>query len=443
MDGDKTVIFELSASKGIELGTNSKYTVTISDDDTVYPGISSLDENFDALGLADNDDFAASGWLNFAEVGTYTYSANVFSTDTEVVMSSYQSGEDSNISWLIAPKLNFDGMTTKEMSFWNYTAYNDGVTTFQLLYSNDFDGTTATITSATWKELSFIKATSENDNYEFVESGDIDLSSISGSGYIAFKYTGSGDSGEDDSYAIDRLLIGIETPELTITESLTDFGSFDNGHSSTEQSFTVSGVSIKGSVTVSAPGNYEVSTTSGSGFASSVTLADVSSAQTVFVRFSPTSGFNQEIEGQIAFEADNIITKELTITGTETGNVSVGTTERFNGSDAVLSSQYSDGTFTGVANISWSFVESRDNGGYPIDGEGIMLRRSSDNSNISASIDGGIGNFSVNLRKAYTGASDRQVEVFVNGRSVGASEIFGASTGADDTVTDVTQKLEI
>ncbi len=85
-------------------------------------------------------------------------------------------------------------------------------------------------------------------------------------------------------------------------------------------------------------------------------------------------------------------------------------------------SSYSNGSFEGDDGFIWYYYASRDERGYEIDGTGIMLRRSSDNSRIiSESVSEGIGDFSCDLKKAFTGRGNRQVELFVNGISYGKS----------------------
>ncbi|QLY39856.1 hypothetical protein HF295_02865 [Hujiaoplasma nucleasis] len=102
-------------------------------------------------------------------------------------------------------------------------------------------------------------------------------------------------------------------------------------------------------------------------------------------------------------------------------------TEDFTNSNATGS--YLDNSFIGNNGITWSYVQSRDENGDDnnsgIDGNALMLRRSSDNSNIiSSMISGGISYFEVKLYKGFTGGGDRQVELFINGESKGTSTPF-------------------
>ena len=93
--------------------------------------------------------------------------------------------------------------------------------------------------------------------------------------------------------------------------------------------------------------------------------------------------------------------------------------ESFANSNAT--SSYADGNFTGNDAITWTYIQSRDdNGTAGITAPALMLRRSSDESKVTSStIAGGIGDFSVKLYKGFTGAGDRQVELFINGVSRG------------------------
>ncbi len=105
--------------------------------------------------------------------------------------------------------------------------------------------------------------------------------------------------------------------------------------------------------------------------------------------------------------------------------------EDFTNSNATAS--YADGSFEGNDGITWNYYHSRDDGGYPIDGNGLMLRRASDSKLESETISGGIGSFSLKMRKAFTGTSERQLELYINGVLKGTSQIFGP-TEPDPTI---------
>ncbi|MDD3739565.1 MAG: lamin tail domain-containing protein [Lentimicrobiaceae bacterium] len=110
-------------------------------------------------------------------------------------------------------------------------------------------------------------------------------------------------------------------------------------------------------------------------------------------------------------------------------------TEKFNASNATAS--YGDGSFTGVNNVQWSYVHSRDEGSYAIEDKGIMLRRSDEPSSLSATFINGIGEFSFKYRKAFTAAKTRtyKVDVIHNGTTT-TYDIpeFGSGNGAQTTI---------
>ncbi|MDP5275921.1 chitobiase/beta-hexosaminidase C-terminal domain-containing protein [Chengkuizengella axinellae] len=99
---------------------------------------------------------------------------------------------------------------------------------------------------------------------------------------------------------------------------------------------------------------------------------------------------------------------------------------------------YADGSFLGDNDIAWSYISARDESGYGIDGNGLMLRNAESNSSIvSEVITGGIHSFSVNLKKGFTGAGNRQVELFINGESKGTSEAFDDTDVHTFTVDEI------
>ncbi len=128
--------------------------------------------------------------------------------------------------------------------------------------------------------------------------------------------------------------------------------------------------------------------------------------------------------------------------------------------NSAATSSYADGSFVGNGGVTWTYVASRaavaNTGGLPDAAQmpALMLRRSSSSSAIlSSTISGGIADFSVKLYKQFTGSGNRQVELFINGVSVGTSTPFddydehvftvtGINVGGDFTIElkDITSK---
>ncbi|MGI6342163.1 MAG: lamin tail domain-containing protein [Bacteroidales bacterium] len=106
-----------------------------------------------------------------------------------------------------------------------------------------------------------------------------------------------------------------------------------------------------------------------------------------------------------------------------------------------LTTSYLDGSFTNsVSGITWTYGHSRDEGSYPITSKGLMLRRASD-SYLEATFPNGVGVFTFQYRKAFTGANTRQLELIVNGTQVATTPEFGGVSGADPTIHDFTHTV--
>lgn len=101
----------------------------------------------------------------------------------------------------------------------------------------------------------------------------------------------------------------------------------------------------------------------------------------------------------------------------------------------VLSASYATNSFTNATTgIKWSYANSRNEGDYAITTKGIMLRYA--NSYLEATLPNGFGQLSFQYRKAFTGGSERQLELLVNGTQVAVSPKFGTTTLEETTVYD-------
>jgi len=118
-----------------------------------------------------------------------------------------------------------------------------------------------------------------------------------------------------------------EAPTITAVGTLSAVSTTYGTDSASPTSFTVSGGNLTGDLSVSAPSGFEVSTNSGSGYATSLTLAQSSgsvSSQTIYVRLAATTGAgsysgNVSITGggataqNLATASSTVATKALTI----------------------------------------------------------------------------------------------------------------------------------
>ncbi len=117
------------------------------------------------------------------------------------------------------------------------------------------------------------------------------------------------------STAIPFSLTVLALPTITTSGTLTAFGAC-SGTESTEQSFTVSGKYLTGDITITPPTGFEVSTTSGSGFGSSVLLTQSGGSvanTTVYVRMAASAAGTPS--GNIACTATGAATQNVAVSG--------------------------------------------------------------------------------------------------------------------------------
>ncbi|MEL7120702.1 MAG: DUF5689 domain-containing protein, partial [Bacteroidota bacterium] len=152
--------------------------------------------------LSDDTDIALSGWLNVAVKGTRVWRADSFQGNGFAQATAFQDSNSEMEAWLITPSFNAD--TARLLSFRSAQAFyvHAGLS---VLISTDFDG--SDISGATWTELTVPIANNSQSNYDWVESGEIDLSAFTGTNvYVAFRYTGTG-SQNTTTFRIDDVQI--------------------------------------------------------------------------------------------------------------------------------------------------------------------------------------------------------------------------------------------
>ncbi len=155
---------------------------------------------------------SGNGWTNYIQEGSRDW-RSFFSDGTNgslgisATIGSYQSGDDSTIAWLIMPEFNFDAQDGETLNFKTSNSFSDG-STLELLFSSDWDGNPDNIATATWDLIPAAYITQDDDSFsDWFESGNVSLDCITGTGYIGFKYQGSGDADFDGSYELDEIQV--------------------------------------------------------------------------------------------------------------------------------------------------------------------------------------------------------------------------------------------
>ncbi len=144
-------------------------------------------------------------------------------------MNSYSEGNQvPSIDWLITTNsINLDNYTQEKLSFYTVATY--GNSELQLLYSTDYNATNAP-SNATWTavpNLTIPQHPSGNANEVVFEFDDIDISSISGDVYFAFKYDTS--NGEEATrWTVDSFIMEGEQDLSNTNKNQLQFSIYPN-----------------------------------------------------------------------------------------------------------------------------------------------------------------------------------------------------------------------
>jgi hypothetical protein len=138
-----------------------------------------------------NQDFDYINWTNFAEAGSKIWIEREYNDDGYAQFSSYQSGDDSNIGWLITPSIDLSNAVNPTFSFTSASNFvNSADNKLEVFVSTNYDGTN--VLAATWTKIDAVVADSTTNGYVYLPSGDIDMSSYIGTKInIAFRVTGN------------------------------------------------------------------------------------------------------------------------------------------------------------------------------------------------------------------------------------------------------------
>lgn len=178
------------------------------EDDIKNPDLNPLvfSEDF-SKGAVDNAVLNLEGWNNIAEVGTAKWKTQIYSGNPYAEFSSFKSGDVVNISWLVSPVINMDSYKGEILQFQASQSFvSSSANSLELLIATNYNGTN--LTTANWEPVNANLPTTSSPYFEFIKSGEIDLSAYKGNINIAFKVKGSGTNNAlDGSYQVDAIRI--------------------------------------------------------------------------------------------------------------------------------------------------------------------------------------------------------------------------------------------
>ncbi len=167
-------------------------------------------ENFETQSV--NSPITDNGMTNYQEAGTqpweaYTDTGANASIGISARVGSFNSGDDSTVTWLAFPEIDYDAQDGETLRFMTSNSFSDG-SELEILFSSDWDGVDSNIPNATWAILPAALIVPDDAFFgDFIDSGIVDLSCVEGTGYIAFKYIGSGVAEFDGTYELDEIEI--------------------------------------------------------------------------------------------------------------------------------------------------------------------------------------------------------------------------------------------
>ena len=178
------------------------------EDDIKNPDFNPLvfSEDF-SKGAVDNAVLNLEGWNNIAEVGTAKWKTQIYSGNPYAEFSSFQSGDVVNISWLVSPVINMDAYEGEILQFQASQSFvSSSANSLEVLIATNYNGTN--LATANWEPVNANLPTTSSPYFEFIKSGEIDLSAYKGNINIAFKVKGSGTNNAlDGSYQVDAIRI--------------------------------------------------------------------------------------------------------------------------------------------------------------------------------------------------------------------------------------------
>ena len=182
------------------------------EDDIKNPNFNPLifSEDF-SKGAVDDAVLNIENWSNIAEVGTVQWKTQIYSGNPYAEFSSYQPDpkkQDAvHVGWLISPSINMDAVVGEILQFQASQSYvTSSGNSLEVLIATDYNGTN--LSTANWEPIEANLPTTSSAYFEFLKSGEIDLSAYTGKINIAFKVKGSGTNNSlDGSYQIDSIRI--------------------------------------------------------------------------------------------------------------------------------------------------------------------------------------------------------------------------------------------
>lgn len=217
----------------------------------------------------------------------------------------------NNISNNNSPAFNVGSVNVGSSNTTTFTITNSGTANLSITTPLSVTGSAFSVTTQPATSVGF---TPPNNTTTFVVTfTPTTAGAVSGSVTIA--------NGTGTNFVINLTGTGnvVVTPTITTSvNTLTNFGSIQTNQASAIQTYTLSGSNLTNNVVVNAPTNWDISK-DGTTFTNQLTYTttELATAQTVRVRFRPTSNVLGVKTGNITHTSTGAATVNVAVTGTE------------------------------------------------------------------------------------------------------------------------------
>ena len=269
----KNLLVKATAFKAV-LGHQGLVTTGSASDfvlEGAYAGetVTSLNEGFDSA--------LPSNWTNTKVSGDKAWYQTTFSNNGYAAMTGYKGTQPPFDSWLITPALNVKDAENKNFSFRTQVAgYGSTTTVFEVYVMTGNDPSTATLTKL---NPALATASTTATYSDWVQSGDIDLSSYGDVVFVGFRFYAT----QDANYAtwcVDDVVFGSSSSSGGETPGTT------TGSGTQADPYSVAGansVYVDGSATSAWVTGYIVGYVSGMNISGAVFAADSNASETNFL----------------------------------------------------------------------------------------------------------------------------------------------------------------
>ena len=175
--------------------------------------VTSLVEDFESFTSGTGDAYFSTqandkGWYGYKIAGTMEPDVREFSSNKFVQFSAHRNSVTEAIAqefWLVSPRLDISGATSKTLSFDLIAGYYNPASEFKVyvLDSEDPNGSKTELTGWTYPA-----SIPTNSYTTWASSGTIDLSAYSGVKRIGFYYKGTSGGGNSTTFQVDNFVFG-------------------------------------------------------------------------------------------------------------------------------------------------------------------------------------------------------------------------------------------